>query len=107
MNLTLLDATTTAVAPTGIAAFSPFIMMIALFAIMYFLMIRPQKKKEKEVQSLRSAVEIGDEIISIGGIVGRIVAIQDDTIVIESAGERTKIRLKRWAIQSVEKIELD
>lgn len=65
----------------------------------YFLLIRPQKKRDKEVQKMRENIEIADEIVTIGGIIGRIVSIKDDTIVIETAGDRSKIRLARWSIQ--------
>jgi preprotein translocase subunit YajC len=81
--------------------------LILIFVVMYFILIRPQKKKDKETQKMRSNVQIGDEITTIGGIVGIIVSIKEDVIVIETAGERNKIRLKRWAIQSNETIHDD
>lgn len=74
--------------------------MILIFILFYFLLIRPQKKREKEIQKMREAIEVGDEIITAGGIIGRLVSIKDDTIVIETAGDRSKIRLARWAIQA-------
>lgn len=74
--------------------------MILIFVLFYFLLIRPQKKREKEIQKMREAIEVGDEIITAGGIIGRLVSIKDDTIVIETAGDRSKIRLARWAIQA-------
>ena len=79
-----------------LATFIPLILMIVVF---YFLLIRPQKKRDKEVQKMRENIEIADEIVTIGGIIGRIVSIKDDTIVIETAGDRSKIRLARWSIQ--------
>ncbi len=85
-----------------------FIIMIGvMFAAMYFLMIRPQKKKEKEAKDLRSSIEIGDEITTIGGIVGRVVSLKEDSFVIETAGERSRLRMKRWAIQDVGKLNMD
>lgn len=78
--------------------------MGALFLIMYFIMIRPQKKKEKETQSMRKSIQIGDEVITVGGIVGIVVKLADDTVVIETGGDRSKIRVKLWAIQSNETI---
>ena len=75
------------------------IMLVVLIAVFYFLLIRPQKKRDKEVQKMRENIEIADEIVTIGGIIGRIVSIKDDTIVIETAGDRSKIRLARWSIQ--------
>ena len=92
-NLYLAAATDTASMP---ATFIPLILMIVVF---YFLLIRPQKKRDKEVQKMRENIEIADEIVTIGGIIGRIVSIKDDTIVIETAGDRSKIRLARWSIQ--------
>lgn len=75
------------------------IMMVLLFAVMYFILIRPQKKKEKEQQAMQRAVRIGDEIVTIGGIVGLVTRVEDDTIQIETGGDRHKMRLKTWAIQ--------
>ncbi len=92
-NLDLAAATDTA---SMLATFIPLILMIVVF---YFLLIRPQKKRDKEVQKMRENIEIADEIVTIGGIIGRIVSIKDDTIVIETAGDRSKIRLARWSIQ--------
>ena len=92
-NLYLAAATDTA---SMLATFIPLILMIVVF---YFLLIRPQKKRDKEVQKMRQNIEIADEIVTIGGIIGRIVSIKDDTIVIETAGDRSKIRLARWSIQ--------
>mgnify|MGYP002570492267 FL=1 len=92
-NLYLAAATDTA---SMLATFIPLILMIVVF---YFLLIRPQKKRDKEVQKMRENIEIADEIVTIGGIIGRIVSIKDDTIVMETAGDRSKIRLARWSIQ--------
>ena len=92
-NLYLAAATDTA---SMLATFIPLILMIVVF---YFLLIRPQKTRDKEVQKMRENIEIADEIVTIGGIIGRIVSIKDDTIVIETAGDRSKIRLARWSIQ--------
>ena len=92
-NLYLAAATDTA---SMLATFIPLLLMIVVF---YFLLIRPQKKRDKEVQKMRENIEIADEIVTIGGIIGRIVSIKDDTIVIETAGDRSKIRLARWSIQ--------
>lgn len=74
------------------------IMMAVIFAMMYFLMIRPQKKKEKEAKEMRDSLQIGDEVVTIGGITGIIVRKGDDTVVIETGGDRSKIRVKTWAI---------
>ncbi|MCI6639730.1 MAG: preprotein translocase subunit YajC [Pygmaiobacter massiliensis] len=99
-----LEAATTS---TTAGLTSTLITVIALFAIMYFLMIRPQKKKDKQLADMRNALDIGDGVTTIGGIVGRVVALKDDTVVIETGTERTRIRFKRWAIQDVEKLVVE
>ncbi len=79
-----------------LGTFGPIVLMLVVF---YFLLIRPQKKKDDEVQKMRQSIEVGDEIVTIGGIVARIVSIKEDTLVIETSGERSKLRIVRWAIQ--------
>lgn len=74
------------------------LMMAAIFAVMYFLMIRPQKKKQKEEQAMRDNLQIGDEITTIGGIVGKIVTVKDDTLIIETGADRNRMKITRWAI---------
>lgn len=74
--------------------------LILIFVVMYFFMIRPQKKREKEAAAMRNAMEIGDEVITIGGIVGTVVSLKDDTIVIETGSDRSKIRILRSAVQA-------
>ncbi|MBO5360135.1 MAG: preprotein translocase subunit YajC [Clostridia bacterium] len=76
------------------------VMMAVLFGAMYFFTIRPQKKKQKEDQQMRDSLQIGDEITTIGGIVGRVVTIKDDSIVIETGADRNKMKIMRWAIQT-------
>ncbi len=77
---------------------SPFILIIVL---MYFIMIRPQKKKQQEEQKMRDAVQVGDELVTIGGICGRVVNKKDDTLTIETGADRSKMQIKKWAIQQV------
>ena len=74
------------------------IMMVALFAAMYFFTIRPQKKQQQKEQELRESTQIGDEITTIGGICGKVVSIKDDTITIETGSDRTKLKIKKFAI---------
>lgn len=76
------------------------IMMVALFAIMYFVMIRPQKKKQKEEQNMRDSIQVGDEITTIGGIVGRVVTVKEDSLIIETGADRNKMKIMRWAVSS-------
>lgn len=76
------------------------IMMVAIFGIMYFLMIRPQKKKQKEEQAMRDNVQVGDDVTTIGGICGRVVTVKEDSLVIETGADRVKIKIMRWAIST-------
>lgn len=73
----------------------PFALILVL---MYFIMIRPQKKKEKKDIEMRKNLQIGDEIVSAGGIVGIVFAVKEDSVVIETGADRSKIILKKWAI---------
>lgn len=77
-----------------------FLLMGGLFVLMYFTSIRPQKKRQKEEQQLRENLQIGDEITTIGGIMGRIVTIKEDSIIIETGADRVKMRIMRWAVQT-------
>lgn len=83
------------------------LIMVLMLGAMYFIMIRPNKKKEKEAQEMRNTLEIGDEVTTIGGIVGRVVSIKEDTIVLETAGERSRIRFLRGAIDKVNKLSME
>lgn len=78
------------------------LMMGVFFVAVYFLLIRPNAKKRKQEDEMRRSLTIGDEITTIGGIVGRIVSIKDgaDTFIIETGVDRSKIKIKRWAISS-------
>ena len=80
---------------------------ISLFFTLYFMIYRPQKKQEKKDAAMRAALEIGDQVTTIGGIVGRVVAIKDDTFVLETGADRVKIRFIKNAISSVEKLNMD
>ena len=77
---------------------------VALFGAMYFLLIRPNSKKKKAEQEMRNNIAIGDDITTIGGIVGRIVAIKEDedSFIIETGSDRVKMKFKKWAISSVD-----
>ena len=74
--------------------------MVLLFVVMYFFTIRPQRKRQKEEQEMRNSLEIGDEIITIGGIVGKVVTIREEDIVIETGADRTKMKIQRWAVNT-------
>ncbi|MCF0140673.1 MAG: preprotein translocase subunit YajC [Mogibacterium sp.] len=83
------------------ATYSSLIILVVFIAIMYFLMIRPQKKKEKEEKAMREALAVGDEIMTIGGIVGKVAKITDKTVVISTANDRTKIEFIKTAVSQV------
>ena len=78
------------------------IMLGGLFVAMYFFMIRPQKKQEKEQNAMRNNLAVGDEITTIGGIIGKIVSIKEETCVIETTHDRTKIRILKTAVSRVD-----
>lgn len=96
----LLQAASNSAASGKNGTTSYIILMVVLLAVMYFMMIRPQKKRQKEEQEMRSSLEIGDEIITIGGIVGKVVTIREEDIVIETGADRTKMKIQRWAINT-------
>lgn len=72
--------------------------LVLMFVLLYFMAIRPQKKREQEAKEMQNSLQVGDEIITSGGIVGMVFRIGDDTVVIETGGERHKLRIKKWAI---------
>ncbi len=83
--------------------YSGIFMMVILFGLMYFMMIRPQKKKDKEIKQMRDSLTIGDEVITIGGIHGKIVKVNDEVITLEMAHAKQRIEFSKWAIGSVGK----
>lgn len=87
--------------------FIVILVYIAIFAALYFFLIRPNSKKKKEEAQLRNSLEIGDEITTIGGIMGRVVAIKDDedAIIIETGSDRVKMKFKKWCISTVDTVK--
>lgn len=82
-----------------IATFVPFVLIIAVF---YFMLIRPQKKREKQTQAMIDAIKVGDDILTIGGIYGTVVRIKDDMLFIESTKQnKTMIQIAKWAVKDV------
>ena len=78
------------------------IMLVAMVAVFYFLMYRPQKKQEREIAQMRENLQVGDEVTTIGGIIGEIVSIKGETVTIETSKERTKIRFLKDAVKVVD-----
>ena len=77
---------------------SSIIMMALIIVVFWFFIIRPQRKKDKETAKMRSELQVGDEIVTIGGIIGIIVSMKEDSLVIETGSDRSKVRLARRAI---------
>ena len=75
-------------------------MLIGMFALMYFVMIRPENKRKKEAEQMRSNLKVGDEITTIGGITGKVVNIKDDKFVIESGADQVRIEFAKWALST-------
>lgn len=79
----------------------PIIMMVAMLAIFYFILIRPENKRKKQAQEMRDSLKKGDTITTIGGIVGKIVFTDQNTIVIETSEDRVRLEVTRWAVSTV------
>ena len=84
----------------GAEGSSMIIMIVLMFAIMYFLMIRPENKRKKKAQEMRDGLKKGDTVTTIGGIVGKIVHVNKDTIVIETSEDRVRMELTKWAVST-------
>ena len=76
------------------------IMLVVMIAIFYFMLIRPENKRKKEAEEMRSNLQVGDVITSIGGIVGTVCAVKENTIVIETGADRVRIEFTKWAVSS-------
>lgn len=75
-------------------------MLIGMFALMYFVMIRPENKRKKEAEQMRAALKVGDNITTIGGVTGKVVSIKDDKFVIESGADQVRIEFAKWALST-------
>lgn len=95
MNFNLLENTANQTSGSWIL----IVYIVIIVAVMYFFMIRPNKKKQQQEEQMRNSVEVGNEILTIGGIFGKVVAVKEDSFIIESGPERAKIRIAKWAIQ--------
>ncbi len=80
--------------------YTGIIMIVLLFAVFYFFLIRPENKKKKQLQQMRSSLQVGDQITTIGGMVGKVVSIKDDMITFETGEDRVRIQIMRWAISA-------
>ena len=106
MNFNLMTTTGAAAGGNSMSMIIMIAVYALFFVLMYFIFFRPQNKKKKQEAEMRKNAQVGDEITTIGGICGRIIAVKDDTdsVIVETGSDRTRIRVKRWAIGSVETI---
>ena len=89
------------------SAVSSIVIMVAMVAIFYFLLIRPQRKKDKAVKNMLNSLKVGDRICTIGGIYGTITGMKNDTVVLSIGGQQNPVVIARWAIRSVEDAEVE
>ena len=102
-NIINLYATSTGGAEAmGMGAYGTIIWLVIMIALFYFMLIRPQKKKEKADRQLRASLQAGDKIVTIGGFTGRILSVKDDEVTFETGAAKTRLTVKKWAIQTRE-----
>ena len=80
-------------------------LLVAMIAIFYFLIIRPENKRKKKAEEMRSSLKKGERVTTIGGIVGKVVQVNEETIVIETSEDRVRVEFMKWAVQSTESME--
>lgn len=107
MNLNLLDNATSAASADQTQNPAQIWMVLGMYALLalaiYFFIFRPNKKKKKAEEEMKNSLEVGDEITTIGGIMGRVISIKDDdSLVIETASDRSRLKIKRWAISTID-----
>ena len=81
------------------------ILLVAMIAVFYFLIIRPENKRKKQAETMRNSLKKGERITTIGGMVGRIVQVNDTTVVFETSEDRVRVEIAKWGIQSTESME--
>lgn len=86
-----------------IAYIQMFAPLILIFAALWFFMIRPQKKRDNETKRMRNSLQEGDEIVTIGGIIGKVLNVKEDSVVVYVGSDKTKLEFKKWAIGEVSK----
>ena len=97
--LYFLEGTTTNPAGGG---FATILMLVVMVAVFYFMMIRPENKRKKEAEAMRSALKVGDKITTIGGICGTVVDVKEDKFVIETSADRVRVEFAKWALSTNE-----
>ncbi len=99
-----LEAATTSAAGSSMPMLLMVVIMVVVF---YFFVLRPENKKKKKTEEMRNSLALGDEIITIGGMIGKIVQITEDTITFETGEDRVRIQTKKWAISTTAKMEAE
>lgn len=82
------------------SSFSSILMLVLIFVIFYLFLIRPENKRKKKLEEMRNSLQIGDEIVTIGGMTGRVVQVTEDTVTFETGEDRVRIQVKKWAIST-------
>lgn len=100
--LYFLEGTTTGATEAAGGGMSMIFMLVAMVAVFYFMMIRPENKRKKEAEAMRSALKVGDKITTIGGVVGTVVDVKDDKFVIETSADRVRVEFQKWALSTNE-----
>ena len=98
MNHILLEAAT----PTASMGLSTILMVVIMLAVMYFFVVRPQKKQEKETNNMLNNLAVGDEVTTIGGVIGTVVDVKENNVVVETSADQVRIEFEKWAISSNE-----
>ena len=98
--LHFLESTGTTTTGTGPDMMSTILMLVVMLGIFYFMLIRPENKRKKEAEQLRSSLKTGDMVTTIGGIVGKVVSIKDDKFVLETSADQVRIEFCKWAIST-------
>ena len=100
--LYLLESTTNTPSGDPTGGLSTIIMLLAMVAIFYFMLIRPENKRKKEAEQMRSAVKVGDKVTTIGGIIGKVVHVSDEKFVLETGADQVRIEFAKWALSTNE-----
>ena len=85
---------------TGAVGYSSILMLLLIFVVFWLFLIRPENKKKKKLDQMRSALAVGDEIVTIGGIMGKVVQATEDTVTFETGEDRVRLQVKKWAIST-------
>jgi len=101
VKLMMLDEAVPETAPAGGSMLTMLIPLAMLAIVFYFFIYRPQKKQEKETSDMRNSIELGDVIVTTGGIVAMVVKVTEDMLLVETSGNRTKIQIQKWAVHSI------